>query len=503
MRATEKHGSRLEHLEVMMRWCLPAGWIACVALCGCSNDLTRHLLSDSNADLSNNASCSTPRAASGLGYDGATIPTKAPRVLNNGSNAASGARDSDPNALLDDPHAQALADHCAVFWPLPFYEGNGLAVCDDSSIDVARHLTRIGSARTGNNVNVIVYPSPHFTGKARALGPGSMVPVWAAASTTSLGSIRTWPHASKRYCTRLFRERYFGGDMIERCLDPTEAWTLDVDSWANPSLGASSWNRDVSSLWLGDFVGIDVYTLPNFNDTAGQRARFGLDTEQGATFNPDLGEVDNAIESFRLRSWIEREYQKASPKNATRLRVLRIAQQFGKLDICVRYKAPGLFYEADRDNLVSNLKKVYQDWHASLVGYPGWRGFGLDVRIAGYAAAQRSILDWSDNNVPTFINTDVNCSVPYDLFVSVEPVGYGKGWVDGIWVDPAFVDNDVIIGHEAGHSFGIADMYDVPDDDRPFSIMAIRAPGVTAWDRLLLQRIWDDNREDGSGQSQY
>ncbi|ETK75271.1 hypothetical protein L915_18101 [Phytophthora nicotianae] len=146
-------------------------------------------------------------------------------------------------------------------------------------------------------------------------------------------------------------------------------------------------------------------------------------------------------------------------------------------------------------------------WNEWLVGYDCWLLKSLVVKIGGWATRGATLFDWSDNSLGTIYSTEKDADgvpqcpeacykhkdfatnaetsackgVPFDM--SLWPTLCQGGGAGGDWGQR--IDEDamissineeqvVMVAHEIGHVFGLADFYetiDQPNEDFPVCIM--------------------------------
>jgi len=209
----------------------------------------------------------------------------------------------------------------------------------------------------------------------------------------------------------------------------------------------------------------------------------------------------------------------------------------GELNFCVRWDSTQPVSETLRDQIEDTLSRGVNAWFSALTGYDCFPYPTIDVKVTGWAVANRSTLMWADDTIvpiyvgqmqegaPTcpaacsrFSHQDpdyefASCAAGpenrFDQFVWLEE-GYNapNGWDMGCHLNQAgFSDAAAqmrlyhIWLHEFGHSVGFPDYYDwnvwAPGVAKPVCVMnAGAAATVTDWDKAMFKKTWSEQLRD-------
>jgi hypothetical protein len=209
----------------------------------------------------------------------------------------------------------------------------------------------------------------------------------------------------------------------------------------------------------------------------------------------------------------------------------------GELNFCVRWDSTQPVSETLRDQIEDTLSRGVNAWFSALTGYDCFPYATIDVKVTGWAVANRSTLMWADDTIvpiyvgqmqegaPTcpsacsrFAHQDpdyefASCAAGpekrFDQFVWLEE-GYNapNGWDMGCHLNQAgFSDAAAAMRlyhiwlHEFGHSIGFPDYYDwnvwAPGVAKPVCVMnAGAASTVTDWDKAMLKKTWSEQLRD-------
>ena len=201
------------------------------------------------------------------------------------------------------------------------------------------------------------------------------------------------------------------------------------------------------------------------------------------------------------------------------------------LRFCVRWDSSRSVDASTRDQIGPALQRNINEWFTELIGYDCWPYTGeIPVVVTGWAVRDSSLLQWSDDSVPIYVN-DIREDAPqcaeacgrffhqesgytypdcsggfanhYDMSIWLTD-GFGGG-VGGDWgqrVSPntflgSITGTNMIVIHEMGHGFGFPDYYNwdvwAPGVAAPNSVMvAGAAQTVTDWDRWMIRHLWSE-----------
>ena len=160
----------------------------------------------------------------------------------------------------------------------------------------------------------------------------------------------------------------------------------------------------------------------------------------------------------------------------------------------------------------------------TLVGFDGWPYNDVPVKVVGWAARDRSLLDFTDPNIDFYIGVNDNEGIPqcspscgrffnqngnypncpggasrhYDMSLWLTPgMGGGAGGDWGQRIGNEYMVNNVnsenihILLHELGHSFALDDFYDwTPSGVTSFIMKAGAATQITEFDKWMLRDWW-------------
>jgi hypothetical protein len=187
----------------------------------------------------------------------------------------------------------------------------------------------------------------------------------------------------------------------------------------------------------------------------------------------------------------------------------QIMSGHGSVTYCVRWEANTPVTAAQRDRVAVVLEQQFNQWMEAMTetgqGWNGWPYPHVDVRIVGWAARDRSLMQWTDAGVPVFVGTNdaqgvPNCptSAGAGLVLWLTPGmsgGTGGDWGQRIGTEyfmGALGNEDVhILEHEMGHGFGLEDFYDwSPSGVGGFVMKAGSAMKITEFDKWMLRDWW-------------
>lgn len=198
----------------------------------------------------------------------------------------------------------------------------------------------------------------------------------------------------------------------------------------------------------------------------------------------------------------------------------------GTIHYCVRWESSVPVTAAQRDDVHESLEKQYNKWIDSVAGFDDFPYQDVEVKVVGWAVADRSTLQWQDDSVDIyagvldgdgapqcapdcgrFFNQDGDYSrCPgreerhYDQSLWLTE-GFGGG-AGGDWgqriAREYFMDavgrdeeNIHILLHEMGHTWGLDDFYDwTPTGVGGFLMKAGSATEITEFDAWMLRDFW-------------
>jgi hypothetical protein len=202
----------------------------------------------------------------------------------------------------------------------------------------------------------------------------------------------------------------------------------------------------------------------------------------------------------------------------------------GSLNFCVRWDSTATVSSTMRDQIQTALGRGVNEWFSKLVGHNCWPYNQIPVRVVGWATRNRSLLQWSENTPPVYVN-DIRenapqCAEACGRFFHQQP-GYTYPQCQGgvanhydmsLWLTAGFsggaggdwgqrvaseyftqnvnAEHLHIWLHEFGHGLGFPDYYNwavwAPGVEAPNSVMvAGRASLVTEWDTWMLRHTYN------------
>lgn len=231
-----------------------------------------------------------------------------------------------------------------------------------------------------------------------------------------------------------------------------------------------------------------------------------------------LGEVWNHVEStypdlygFRNYGWDQ------------------VMANRGSVNYCVRWESDAPVSVALRDRIHAALKRQFGKWMAAMVdsngtGHNAWPYTNVPVNIVGWAAKNRSTLQWNDNSVDIYAGVLDGAGAPQcapdcgrffhqDGNYSRCPGGAARHYDQSLWLTKGFQggaggdwgqrvgqeyftsalgqENIHIYLHEVGHTFGLDDFYDwSPTGQCCFLMKAGSAAQITEFDEWMLRDFW-------------
>jgi hypothetical protein len=209
----------------------------------------------------------------------------------------------------------------------------------------------------------------------------------------------------------------------------------------------------------------------------------------------------------------------------------------GEINLCIRWGVSKPMTTEVRDKIAPAMERWFNEWFSALGSY-GCFPYpnGVKVNLTGVAVkpGQESLLEWNDNSVPIYTETDGegepkcpdSCSFftnwshefpscpggevnhfDYSVWLN-DSIDGGAAAVGGDWglrmpVD-SFVNvldqqSDHTIQHEMGHGFGMQDYYDwTGSTPEGGSAMIVGSnwgePVITVGDSWLIRRIWKEQK---------
>jgi hypothetical protein len=204
----------------------------------------------------------------------------------------------------------------------------------------------------------------------------------------------------------------------------------------------------------------------------------------------------------------------------------------GTLRFCVRWDSTTMATTQLRDQIATALQRNVNEWFSKLTGYDCWPYTQpIPVTVTGWAVRDRSLLQWTDNNIPVYVN-DIRenapqCAQVCGRFFNQQAGyqfpnctgGFANHYDMSLWLTDGFsggaggdwgqrMGTSYFVGavnstsitiflHEFGHGLGFPDYYNwaewVPGVASPNSVMvAGRAPNVTEWDTWMVRRLWSE-----------
>jgi hypothetical protein len=202
----------------------------------------------------------------------------------------------------------------------------------------------------------------------------------------------------------------------------------------------------------------------------------------------------------------------------------------GSLNFCVRWDSNATVSPTMRDQIQTALVRGVNEWFSKLIGHNCWPYNQIPVRVVGWATRNRSLLQWSENTPPVYVN-DIRenapqCAEACGRFFHQQP-GYTYPQCQGgianhydmsLWLTAGFsggaggdwgqrvaseyftqnvnAEHLHIWLHEFGHGLGFPDYYNwavwAPGVEAPNSVMvAGRASLVTEWDTWMLRYTYN------------
>jgi hypothetical protein len=195
----------------------------------------------------------------------------------------------------------------------------------------------------------------------------------------------------------------------------------------------------------------------------------------------------------------------------------------GFINYCVRWDSSASVSTAQRDQIHAQLARQFKKWMDVMAGHNNWPYADVPVRVVGWAVRDRAQLQWSDSSVDIYVNNirenAPQCSEPCGRFFHQDgnysgcPGGAARHYDMSLWLTDGFgggaggdwgqrmgreyfmnsinAENQTILLHEIGHSFGLDDFYDwTPTGVCCFIMKAGSASQITEFDRWMLRDWW-------------
>lgn len=195
----------------------------------------------------------------------------------------------------------------------------------------------------------------------------------------------------------------------------------------------------------------------------------------------------------------------------------------GTINYCVRWDSQQPVSSALRDDIESKLQEQYRLWFDQMAGWNDWPFQQIEVNVVGWAAYDRSLLQWDDDSVDVYIG-DIRedapqCAEDCGRFFHQDgnypncPGGYEHHYDQSLWLTQGmgggaggdwgqrmgqeyFVNSldsgqITIYLHELGHTFGLDDFYDwTPSGQCCFIMNAGSSSTITEFDEWMLRDWW-------------
>ncbi|MFD5316745.1 hypothetical protein [Streptomyces sp. NPDC127098] len=196
----------------------------------------------------------------------------------------------------------------------------------------------------------------------------------------------------------------------------------------------------------------------------------------------------------------------------------------GRLQYCVRWESNTPVTAQLRDQINASVQRQWTKWFDGLRGWGNFPYAQVPVQVVGWAARDRSLLQWNDNSVDLYIgNLDSGgaprCAPECDRFHHQDgnysrcPGGAARHFDQSLWLTDGFgggaggdwgqrmgreyymgavnQDNIHILLHEMGHTLGLDDFYDwTPTGVGGFLMKAGTASQITEFDRWMARDFW-------------
>jgi uncharacterized protein YjdB len=327
--------------------------------------------------------------------------------------------------------------------------------------------------------------------------------------------------------------------------DRIDNQSLQVTENGNPVAGVvtyNSTNHTITTKLSRDLSPGTRYTVTlagTLQDLAGNAA--SGESWSFTTVNGNVvGNCDFPEPPANVAAWVNESWnaQLASNIKSRQVWLLDSAMKGkGEINLCVRWGASRPMTAAIRDQIAPTMEKWFNGWYTALGSY-GCFPYpkGVKVKLTGVAVKpnQKSLLQWSDNSVAIYTETDGEgepkcpdaCSFfenwghefpgcpggearhfDYSVWLD-DTIGGGAGAVGGDWglripvasfVDVLNQPSDHTIQHEMGHGFGMQDYYDwTGSTPEGGSAMIVGShwgdPVITTGDSWLIRRIWKEQK---------
>lgn len=195
----------------------------------------------------------------------------------------------------------------------------------------------------------------------------------------------------------------------------------------------------------------------------------------------------------------------------------------GTINYCVRWDSQNPVTAQTRDQIAAKLQDQYNRWFDQMAGWNEWPFDEIDVNVVGWAARDRSLLQWSDNSVDVYIG-DIREDAPQcaeecgrffhqDGDYSQCPGGAARHYDQSLWLTQGMgggaggdwgqrMGQEYFVGalnsaqihiylHELGHTFGLDDFYDwTPTGQCCFIMKAGSSTTITQFDEWMLRDWW-------------
>jgi hypothetical protein len=270
------------------------------------------------------------------------------------------------------------------------------------------------------------------------------------------------------------------------------------------------------------------------NSIAGDRWSFTTMDDDNVAVTCDFPEPPANVAAWIDESWNAQLTDNINSRQAWLLD--SVMKGSGEINLCVRWGASKPMTPATRDKIAPTMERWFNEWFTALGSY-GCFPYpnGIKVKLTGVAVkpGQESLLEWSDNTIPIYTETDAegepkcpdSCSFfthwshefpncpggetnHFDYSIWLNDTLDGAAAVGGDWGLRMPVDyfvnvldnlSDHTIQHEMGHGFGMQDYYDWTGS-RPEggSVMIVGsnrgAPVITTGDSWLIRRLWQEQK---------